>query len=280
MAFCKYCGTQLEEGQLCECDKAVASREVKTEEQVQVSTEQSAEAAVVGQAPAAKEQGAAIVKEVKNVALKTIGNIVNMIKAPVTSGAEFIKKADAKEAVTLIALQAICAAIFACVLVGTYNKGLGDADYMAEYKFSGVKVFVFTVLFSLITSVVLAACNFVFFKICKVAADWMTGVKVLAVRAAVLAPVLLVVVLFFTMNEGLGIVLYAATILFTAILLFAGLSAVEGVGKNAAVYATFVITVISVIVIALCVDKGFGLYAPESIAKEGASLTGLLKDFL
>ena len=184
-------------------------------------------------------------QEVKNVALKTIGNIVNLIKAPVTAGAEFMKKADAKEAVTLVVLQAICAAVFACMLVGLYNKSFGDAEYYAEMKFSGVKIFVFTVLFSLITSLVLAACNFVFFKICKVAADWMMAVKILAVRAAVLAPALLVAVLLFAMNEGIGVVFYMATALLTAVLLYTGLSAVEGVGKNKAVYAAFIITSVS-----------------------------------
>ena len=28
MAFCKYCGTQLQDGQLCGCEKAVAARTV------------------------------------------------------------------------------------------------------------------------------------------------------------------------------------------------------------------------------------------------------------
>jgi len=142
-------------------------------------------------------------------------------------------------------------------------------------KFSGVKIFVFTVLFSLITSLVLAACNFVFFKICKVAADWMMAVKVLAVRAAVLAPALLVAVLLFAMNEGLGLVFYMATVLLTAILLYAGLTAVDGVSKNKAVYGVFVITVISVVVIWILADKGFGLYAPEAYKESEATLTDI-----
>ncbi len=277
MAFCKYCGNELQEGQLCECDKAVASREVKPAAetaQVQENTATQATAAVAQ--TAANEQGAAIVKEVKNVALKTIGNIVNLIKAPVTGGAEFMKKADAKESVTLIVLQAICAAVFACVLVGAYNKGFGDAEYYADMKFSGVKIFVFTVLFSLLISVVLAACNFVFFKICKAAADWMMAVKILAVRAAVLAPVLLVAVLLFAMNEGLGLVFYMATVLLTAVFLYTGLTAVEGVSKNKAAYAAFVIAVISVVVIWFFANKGFGLYAPKAYVDSKATLSDVM----
>ncbi len=275
MAFCKYCGSELQDGQLCGCDKAVASREVK-EAPAQEKTAEAVAATTAAAPVAANAQGAAVVQEVKNVALKTVGNIVNLIKAPVTAGAEFIKKADAKEAVTLVVLQAICAAIFACVLVGLYNKGLGDYEYVLDMKFSGVKIFVFTVLFSLITSLVLAACNFVFFKLCKVAADWMMAVKVLAVRAAVLAPALLVAVVLFAMNEGMGIVFYMATVLLTAVLLYTGLSAVEGVGKNKAVYAAFIITIISVVVIWILANKGFGLYAPEAYVESKATLSDLM----
>lgn len=175
MAFCKYCGKQLAEGENCSCEKAQeASR------QVTINVSEASEAA-------------------SKAGLDCLG----IIKKPVTNGLAFVNGTNYISAAAMIVIQALFTAIFSIICTGKINAfidKLGIGMFTSSVKVSGVKMFFVSLLFSALLSVAFAAVFFGINKLFKFETSLFDVIELAGIRAAFscLATVVSVIVAIFT----------------------------------------------------------------------------------
>lgn len=166
MAFCKYCGTKLEDGKTCTCAAAVAAAKTVAEKASAVETtvadtpateiteetpvaetsvaentaEAPAEETAVAEAPVAKTPattGTAVqpattitlpkINVDKEMVQGVLNQYISIMKAPATGSAEFINGKNTISAAIIIAIQALLSGIIACFYIGAVNKTLKAA---------------------------------------------------------------------------------------------------------------------------------------------------------
>ena len=301
MAFCKYCGKQLEENQLCDCEKAVASRQPVAEaaapaepaqatapaEPAQAAAPVTAQAAApVAPQPApqaAPQQPNENLEKAKDAAKSTWKSILGILKAPATEGKAFVQNGDNISAYIILALQAIVASIFACVIIGKINDLIGLAgSYLQSIKFSGFTAFVVTFLYSAILSVVMAGALWCGLKILKINVDFNKAIRVVAVRTVGVLPVMILSIIFFALNVSFGIAVFVLSAVLGLCFFSAALNGVEELNGNKKTYLVFALILVYVIVYALIASKGFTLYIPETLKTylgQISSLPDLLSSF-
>ena len=144
MAFCRYCGRKLEDGEVCTCQQA---------QQNQAQAPQQA-APQPGAAPVVSAQG----KQVMDALLK---DLVGLVKAPATTAPGYVRRGDVTVSVIFLLLQGICSAIFALFCIGKINSLIALGGSMTQnIKFSGVGAFFLTLLYTVIFEAVLAGLYF------------------------------------------------------------------------------------------------------------------------
>ncbi len=164
MAFCKYCGKKLEEGQVCSCPEATAAREAKAVsaavpqpavEEAKPAAEavnpvaEEAKPAAEAVNPAAEEAKPAAeavnpaAEEAKpaakpvTITLPTVDkeqvkgqvmgfwkSFVSILKAPATGGAAFLSGENRNSALVFIGVQIFLSAILSCCYIGNINSAL------------------------------------------------------------------------------------------------------------------------------------------------------------
>ena len=164
MAFCKYCGKKLEEGQVCSCPEATAAREAKAvsaavpqpaaeeakpaaeavnpaAEEVKPAAEavnpaaEEAKPAAEAVNPAAEEAKPAAKpvtitlptvdkEQVKGQVMGFWKSFVSILKAPATGGAAFLSGENRNSALVFIGVQIFLSAILSCCYIGNINSAL------------------------------------------------------------------------------------------------------------------------------------------------------------
>lgn len=180
MAFCKYCGKQLNEGEVCDCE---ASKNAAA----------TAPVTPVAAAP------------VKSVAGASFGNMVidalGVLKSPVTKGAEFASGKNLICSLILIGAQALITGLFT-LLVSLRALG-ADGD-----GFNFVASFFLPLLFSIIFSGLLILVVFGTLKIAKANCDIKQCVDIVGVRALFTACATVVSLVVGLISPGAGVGLF------------------------------------------------------------------------
>ena len=179
--FCKYCGTPLEEGQVCACQSAPAPAEA--------------------QAPAPEKQ------DVKAYATGFWAMFKSFFKKPVTTGKAFVNACDFKYALIIIAVQAVLVGLLVMSLVGKYNTALksvismtGSYSAMMEAQVMGVMfslptVFLVSAISAFAVSCIIPAVIMLFIKIFKGNTNYKYMLCVSALNSLVLIPFAVVAIL-------------------------------------------------------------------------------------
>lgn len=286
MSFCKYCGTQLGEGMLCNCEKAVAERNGSTAYSAgtvnnvsninnvnNVNNTGNANG-VNGQAGSASYNNGELNININVGALSQIWVKFLMIcKKPVTAGREFIKTATMMEIMIFILIQGICSGLFAAVEINRINyfmkSKMGEyEDLITKYLFSGIKGFFVTLMFSVLISVIFAAVIFCVLKIKKESVDFREVLGIVSVRSAVEAPVIFVAaILLFVYIPVAGMLFYISSLIGIFIVAFL-LSQYEKVGEDYTVYIMIAVVIVMLFVYYIVTVKGIRLYLPSAINRE------------
>lgn len=289
MAFCKYCGKQLNEGQACDCPASVAAAgtaqtpnpapaPAPTPAPVPAPTPAPAPAPAAGstQGTTGQTPGQTTInitlpdkEKVTATAKNAWGSIIGILKKPATEGAAFVARADLTLSICLIVLQAVCSALFGAFFVGKVN---GLIRWAGEIKFSGIKAFFLTLLFSVIFSAILMLFFWLAGLITKMKTNWKQMLALVAVRSVVLVPLILVSAIFMLISIITGMtvgfpIFYGANLL-GMLALVSAIRGVEGCSDNKAVYVVFVVSVIFMMVSIWLGLKEAPAYLPSSI-REG-----------
>ncbi len=177
--FCKFCGTPLEEGQVCACQSAPAPAE----------------------APAPEKQDA------KAYATGFWAMFKSFIKKPVTTGKAFVNSCDFKYALIIMGIQAILVGLLVMSLVGKYNTALknvismtGSYSDMMEAQVMGVMfslptVFIVSAIATFAVACIIPAVIMLFIKMFKGNTNYKYMLCVSALNSLVLIPFILVAIL-------------------------------------------------------------------------------------
>ncbi len=204
MAFCKYCGKELAEGEVCVCQAPQA-------EPVVTEAEPQAEPQAVSQTP--------------NAFVGALNDVWKMflalIKKPVSVAKEFVANATPMHCYVMIGIQAVAVALLVTILAAKYNGVLESAMGLASLGESSmsavaneaIKQATFSIPLVILVGLVLTA-GMAFLipalftvaaKIFKGKADYSTMLKVSSVNSLVLTPFVLVgVVLSFFFSAEMG----------------------------------------------------------------------------
>ncbi len=267
MAFCRYCGKKLEDGEVCTCQQSA-----------EAAGNPAAETAAAGTATFAQTiKQSEAVEQGKKVAMNVFSQFVSLLKAPASNAAAFIRKADVVASVILLALQGLFSAIFAAILVGNVNDLIGIAGrYAKELKISGVGVFFQVWIYSILLSVVFAGLYLGATKLLKGQLNFKEALSVVAMRSVIVIPVTLVACLLGLMNVTLGMVFFyiVGTLVGMSFFTIAhnSISDLTPDKKAYAALAVFVVFVLVSLLFAKVVSAGF----MPSVLKGGFSMGGVM----
>lgn len=278
MAFCKYCGKELKEGETCDCQVSSASKTVEGSQ-----TEAAAETAEAPQKSKVTVNLSVPDKEmVAATSKKILNRFVGIIKKPATEGTAFVAKGDSTVSLCLIVIQAFFSAIFSMFVISKINGLINlGGSFLKNYKFSQAKAFFITMLLSILFSVLLILLFRVAALILKAKTSWRQLMALVAVRSIALLPLILVGCVFFLMNPVVGIVIFYCSGLLGLCFMLSAIRGIEGMDSDRAVYTVFVVTMVFMLISSFIASKAAILYLPDALRDlmEGNWLS-LLEQFL
>lgn len=261
MAFCKYCGTQLQEGELCTCEKAVASRTVVEPTPAPAPAQEApAQEAAPAQNPTyppypnmnkttdPNEVLNKIVEVVTGLGKKLVG----VYKKPVDESVAYVNEANFINALIFMALEAFGVAFFALAQMGKISKLFGD-----EALITLLKTFLFSYIGTAVVAGLFIGLFFIIFKVIKVDVDIMKILSFVSLKSIVATPIILVALLFTFINAGVGLVIFFFAAIMAFAILMQGMEAFTAVDKNVKGYVVAIASIIVCAVLAIV----FALFA-------------------
>lgn len=266
MAFCKFCGKALQEGEVCNCQASQAAN-------AGAPAPAPAPAPTPVQPAAAPAPGTTTVtvtlpsKDAVNAAAKNIfSTILNVLTHPASGGRTYVQNANKLVAIGIMGVHAIVSAIFSVIMVLQVNFQLEIPD---SYKLSGIKAFFVTILFSVIFSALLTALVLAAAKILKLTASVDQVLSIASVRSIISIPLSLLACIFILINTGWGLFLFYGSILLTTIFLLEAIRGLGNVPEDKVVYAVSGVVVVFVILFALIGTKlAFGMYLSGELSSQ------------
>ena len=285
MAFCKYCGKELKDGETCSCPEAVAAAqaaapqtEAKSEPAAAPSaTPVTAAASAVSQAA----DGAVPALDTDKIlgVVKEIGkSFLNVFTKPATAGREFVANAKLSVSLTMIVAQAILSSIFSLFVIGAIN-GVLNGTWFSSYRFSGLKAFFLTLLFSIVGSLILTGCFCLAAMITRAKVLWRQLVALTAIRSIAVAPLIVLSWIFWLIYPALGVVLFTGSTWLAMAFLIVAVQGIEGMKDNKALWSVVIVVMVFLLIALFLFGASFGLYLPASLRNNISNLNSLLKLF-
>lgn len=282
MAFCKHCGKELKDGEVCSCQGASAA--------------QTAEAAT----PAPQETpagGASSVGEaIPSIDTeKLLGSVKEAWKGfrsvfvkPATAGREFVANSSLTTSLFLIIVQALASSFFALILASKINSVIRKTlGLMASFLGSsgkitvlpGAKAFFLTLLFSLLASGLLLLLFLLASLIVKARASWKQLAALVAVRSIAITPLIILSWILVLINPAIGIVVFFGSFLLSMAFLQESVKGIEGLKDNKALYTVFIVLVVFLLVFLFVFSKTAVWYLASEIGELISDPSDLLRMF-
>lgn len=303
MAFCKFCGKNLEEGEVCTCEGSMAAQQqvnmqaagnAQPQNQMngqfnanQVNGQQMNGQQMNGQFNANQmngQQGTQFntaqmqqkANEYMQQGMEAAGNawknLLGIFKSPAQEGRMYVAKADMTVSLIIIALQAIIAGIFGFICMSRVNDAFSGVTALfssSKYRVSTAKGFFITLIFSLILSAVFALVFFVAGKIVKTEIDIKKALTITSVRSAAVIPFMLAGCILLYINPlAAFVVFYFGNILAICFVYAATTGICE---ENKLSYMIAAVVIVFFIIAFIVMSKAVGLYLPSGVK----SLSGL-----
>ena len=315
MAFCKYCGKELKDGEVCNCrttaagssepaatgaaQPAAGATAQTTAAQPAAATAQTTAAqptagaatqaagAATGAATTAGAAAAPKVdtEKITSTAKKVGGMYLKIWAKPATVGKEMMASVDMIQGLCMVVVQALLSSIFSLCIAGKINAAFADAfssytsllgsDYAKQFKVSGAKVFFLTLLLSLLFSVIWGLAFGLIGLISKAKMGLGQILALMAARSVIVAPLTVLACIVFWISPAVGLVIFFGSILMVICTTAEMLKAVQGVTADKCVYLTFIGVLLFIIVFVLIGSKAIGAYIPEGIISSLDSISGL-----
>lgn len=285
MAFCKYCGRQLNEGEVCGCPGSVqemnmaANRQVNNEyaDNSYVNNGQINNHAAQ-QNQFNTEQMQQYVAQGKVVASNAWKKLLEIFKAPASAGREYVSNSDKTVSAVLIVVQAILSGLFGLVITSKINSYIGllysffSSD---EMKISGVKGFLLTIIFSVLFSAIYCLLIFAGAKIAKADVDLQMALAVTSVRSAAVIPFIVIGIIIAFINPIYGFSVFYLGNILAIYYVYASLTGI--INEDKLCYVMTGVTIVFMFATGYIMSKGVVAYFPETM-KNAGSLTDVLED--
>ena len=276
MSFCKYCGKELAEGQLCDCEKAVAAREAEAAAAAApVNPAPEAPAAAPSQAAPQTAINAETVAAVKGAAGNAFKVALGVLKRPTSGVREYVKEGTWLSSGILLGVNALVYAIFTAIIVGQINKGFGGL-----YKIGAGPFFV-TILYAALSYAGLAGLCLLMSKFFKLSDGFKESVNLVAARSVMITLMVVLSWIFMLFSTTLVFCALYFGALFGTILIARYFGAHEGVHKEIYPYALIVFFVLTGVVSYVIFRVVGPLYLPKEVRegfKEAMKQLGNLKN--
>lgn len=263
--FCKFCGKQIEENSVCECQKAEAVEAVEAVEVVE-SVKPVKNETITG-----NEKKADLVHDI-------LEEYLGILKAPVTNGVKFLDQKKRINSLVMIAFQAFLTALFGMGIIIKLNQFIDQAgEWFADYKFSVASGFFITLLLSLLGSLVGVLLFLLVLKILKKEFDIDYAVSFLAVRSVIISPLIAGAIIFLFVIPKFSFLLFSVTVILSIVYLTIMAKERSDMDKNKLFYLIFASFIIFIFITSFIFSKSLVLYLPESLK---AVMNGDFSDIL
>lgn len=253
--FCTKCGRPLEEGKICPCQLTAEGAQTFTQQQYEK----------------AKQNTSMFLQ-------KVFATFKSILRSPATEGTKFAASEDTSIALGLITFQAIFSALFALVVTSKVDSLLKlfysykDMDLATAnlYKLPFLKIFIVTIIISMILNCILAGLLLVISMFMKNNVTYKTMLCVAATRSVALIPVTIISIVLFYINNSAGLmVFYLGSLAGLCYMVSAFPAASEDI-KNRIPAIVFITSLIFTFVSMFIMYECIPYYLPEGM-KEGWS---------
>ena len=301
--FCTKCGRPLQEGEICTCQQPVTPQEPVTPQQpvtpqepvtpqqpVTLQTPVTPQAAPAQETVLQQQMGAGQVPPVQNKVMQeqavgflkdTVEYLWGLIIRPVTTGKKMIMEANVAVSAALIILQAIMSGFFAMAACGKYSSYVQSiaslfANYSSSlgsgistegiFKMPFARIFIVTVLLSVVLSLLLAAMLLLGHMVLKCKVTYKQMLCAVAIRSAVLIPAIFVALILFELNSSIGLFLFFAVAIwgFTAMQIVMS-SCLADQTQNGFVIMISIVIFLFIVITLFIMSKAWTLYLPDVI---------------
>lgn len=265
MAFCTQCGRELEEGQVCVCQRNFA-QDLNTQ---QGDYNQNRMSPV--QINIDSEKFNNIKNESKKFANNIFGIFLGILKKPVEAGKSFILSGNVIASVALIILQGIFSGLIGIICIGKINNimqllaGISNQAGFELVKFSLLRVFIVTLIGSVIISLALALITWGIVLLFKVKAAFPNILCAVGVRCIGMIPVTLAAVLMLFISVKLAIIIFISGALVGIIFMGCALMPGTLAGTNRMPYILFITIILSIVVHLFAVSKLAPMYFSDTV---------------
>lgn len=264
MAFCKYCGTQIEDGGSCTCERAMAAQNVSHQNNVEViekSPEQQEMVTAVVQDDVIQtrevEGTTELVSKGKNMVALLWKQFVSIWKSPAEETEKFVKDGDLVIAISFVVIQALFSGLLMVAQIGRVEDKLGTLlngmssllgeDMQIEFPY--VEGFFYTLFISIVISALFFGCYYLIMLILKIQAEMKSLLCLTAARSVASIPFTLVAFVFTFINPWIGIVINVLALIMAYTFLLQGISGIVTLGESKEGYVTAVVNTAVIIII-------------------------------
>ena len=231
---------------------------------------------------------------------KFVGYFFHLIKKPVSTGRDMLVEADVKISFIFIVVQGIFSAFFALAdakRCSTYIfafTGMVDNRIRNRTAFTELwtipynRIFIVTVLVSIILSCILALLLLIGHLISKCMVSYRQMLSAVAIRSAVLVPAILASLILFELHSGIGIFMFFAVNIWGFVTMLLTMSSfIPDYKKNIFAFMISGVIIMFILVVIFMISKMWTLYLPDvmrtaidSIQRSGNNVSDLLSDLL
>ncbi len=233
MPYCSYCGSGLETGQTCTCERSLQKALEEAE--------------------------------------KTDIALVRITKNPVVGGVLFMNGTNTIVAVALIIAQSIMTALFSLVYTLKANNiiksVLVDREY-SEYRIKSVSSFFFSIVFSLFFAIIFIIIMYLAQKAARLETNLLLAFELAGIRASVSIVSIFVSLLISIFFPIAGLVVFFSTGLLVAVELAAVLMRKYPGCDNKIVYCIIIGMVFFAGICLFIFSKAYSLYIPSSLMED------------
>lgn len=289
MAFCMYCGKQLEEGQQCNCLEASGQAENPVTENRIVNERRN-----ISQMNLQHQQGMNMsysqnnvefeqVKEKSGAFFQELYEVwVSIVKSPVAAGNRFVQSNYYQTGIGLIVIQAILTGIFGVFICSTINKLMKIGSYMSSdsaISINLVLAFILTAIGSILLSAARTGLLFGSIKISKRIADWKRAICVCGVRAVGVNLIQVVSIVVYLMNPFWGISFFAFSWAAGLIFMIPSILGCMRESEDKGIYIITGVTILCLIILGMLYKIGVPIYVPSELKDGVEGVSDVLKYF-
>lgn len=237
MAFCRYCGRKLAEGETCSCRSQASAAASIPFTQRKVS------------------------------ALSLWKEYLSLLKAPASQSVSYVRSGNIVSSLLFFLMHAICSGLFAVLCIGKINSLINLGGSLTEsLVLSKASAFFLTLVYSLLLSGILTLLTLAGGKLLRGDLRPQQALCLTSLRSVISIPIALLSCLFFFLNIPAGIILFFFAGLLGGIgFLTIGNDSIAGISRNRKVYLSIIIPILFVLIFLLFSTKALPTYLPSSI---------------